>query len=139
MFYSAQAQVPSQGSSPTTVTRHRDYKWKNIGARIREARAKAGLTQKQVSELLGVSSHAVWCWEAGMMKPNSDHLVELAYRFAVSTDWILGADVVEAELLKEPDVSFRDAVGGLPIEDLEEIQEFIKYVRHRRRRKKQDG
>ena len=114
----------------------RDYKWKDIGARIREARTRAALTQKQVSELLGVSTHAVWCWEAGMMKPNSEHLVELAYRCSVSTDWILGKDVVETELLEESDVSFRDAVDGLPIEDLEEIQEFIRYVRHRRQRKK---
>ena len=41
------------------------YRWKSIGSRIKEARLKVGLTQKQVSELLGVSSHAVWCWSRG--------------------------------------------------------------------------
>lgn len=117
----------------------RGYKWKEIGARIREARTRAGLTQKQVSELVGVSAHAVWCWEAGMTKPNSQHIVELAHICEVSTDWILGRAVVEAELLEEAEVSFRNAVDGLPLEDVEEIQEFIRYVRQRRRRKRRGG
>ncbi len=115
------------------------YKWKEIGARIREARTRAGLTQKRVAELLGVSNHSVWCWEAGKMKPNADHLLELAYLFEVSTESLFGMDVVEAELLSETDISFRDAVAGLPTEDLEEIQEFIRFVRERRRRKKRGG
>ena len=111
------------------------YKWKDIGSRIKEARTRVGLTQKQMSELIGVSSHAVWCWESGKMKPSHKNLLELAYRCEVSTDWILGRDVLEAELLKEADVSFRNAISGLPIEDVESIQEFIRFVRERRRRK----
>lgn len=115
------------------------YRWKDIGARIREARTRAGLTQKKVAELLGVSNHSVWCWEAGKMKPNADHLLELAYLFEVSTESLFGMDVVEAELLEETDISFRDAVAGLPSEDLEEIQEFIRFVKERRQRKKRGG
>ena len=113
----------------------RGYKWKNIGSRIKEARTKVGLTQKQVAQFAGVSPHAVWCWEAGKMKPSHEHLLELAYRCEVSTDWILGRDVVEAELLKEADVSFRNAISGLPMEDLDSIMEFIRFVRERRRRR----
>ena len=113
----------------------RGYKWKNIGSRIKEARIKVGLTQGQLSKLVGVSPHAVWCWEAGKMKPSHEHLLELAYRCEVSTDWILGRDVVEAELLKEADVSFRNAISGLPMEDLDSIMEFIRFVRERRRRR----
>ena len=112
----------------------RGYKWKNIGSRINEARTKAGFTQRQLSELLGVSSQTVWCWEAGRMKPTHERLLELAYQCQVTTDWLLGRDVVEAEVLKETEASFRDAVAGLPLEDLESIQEFIRFVRERRRR-----
>ena len=115
------------------------YKWKDIGARIREARTKAGLTQKQVAGLVGVSNHSVWCWEAGKMKPNADHLIELAYLFEVSTESLFGMNVVEAELLNEADVSFRGSIAGLPLEDLEEIQDFIRFVRERRRKKKRGG
>ncbi len=60
------------------------------------------------------------------MKPNPEHLVDLAYRCSVSTDWLLGRDVVAAELLEEADRSCRNAVAGLPIEDLDEIHEFIR-------------
>ena len=121
------------------MTQDPRYPWRNIGARIKDARLKAGLTQKQVAELVGVSDHAVWSWEAGKMKPTPEHLLELAYRCETSTDWLLGRDVVEAEILREADVSFRNAIGGLPMEDLETIMNFIRFVREQRRRKERDG
>ena len=71
----------------------RGYKWQESGARIREARMRVGLTQREVSELLGVSAHTVWCWEAGKTKPSGEHLVDLASRCEVSTDWLLGTGV----------------------------------------------
>ena len=113
----------------------RDYRWRASGARIREARTKVGLTQKEVSELLGVSAHSVWCWEAGKTKPSGEHLVDLASRCEVSTDWLLGRDVVEADVLEHVEASFHSAVAGLPLEDLEAIQDFIEFVREQRRRK----
>ncbi len=115
------------------------YRWKSIGARIKEARLKVGLTQKQVSELVGVSPHAVWSWESGKMKPTPEHLLELAYQCETSTDWLLGRDVVEAEILKEADVSFRNAIEGLPMEDIESIMNFIRFVREQRRRTERNG
>ena len=117
------------------MTEDRGYRWKSIGARIKEARLNVGLTQRQVSELVGVSPHAVWSWEAAKMKPTPEHLLELAYQCETSTDWLLGRDVVEAEILKEADVSFRNAIEGLPMEDLESIMEFIRFVRGQRRRR----
>jgi len=120
------------------MTEDRGYPWRNIGARIKEARVKVGLTQRRLSELVGVSPHAVWSWEAGKMKPTPEHLLELAYRCETSTDWLLGRDVVEAEILKETDASFRNAIQGLPMEDLESIMEFIRFVREQRRRKERE-
>ena len=120
------------------MTEDRGYPWRNIGARIKEARARMGLTQRQLSEMVGVSPHAVWSWEAGKMKPTPEHLLEVAYRCETSTDWLLGRDVVEAEILKEVDVSFRNAIEGLPMEDLESIMEFIRFVRGQRRRKERE-
>ena len=121
------------------MTEGRGQRWEAIGARIREARLKVGLTQRQVSEALGVSSHAVWSWEAGKMKPTPEHLLELAYQCETSTDWLLGRDVVETEILKEADVSFRNAIEGLPMEDIESIMNFIRFVREQRRRMEKDG
>jgi len=117
----------------------RERQWKNIGERIREARTKLGLTQAQLASQVGVSSQTVWSWEAGRVKPTHEHLEELAFRCQVSTAWLLGRDVLEAELLKEASVSFYDAVDGLPLEDIEAIQNFINFVRQERRRKAEAG
>ena len=114
----------------------RGYRWRDIGTRIREARTKVGLTQERVGELVGVKGHTVWCWEAGRMKPNHEHLVELAFHCETSIDRLLGRDVVESELFQETEASFRDAVTGLPGEDVEAIRDFIRFVRERRRRKR---
>ena len=109
------------------------YRWKSIGGRIREARVKMGLTQRQLGELLEVTPHTVWYWESGKSKPTHEHLVELAYRCEVSTDWLLGRDGVEAKLREETNASFSDAIAGLPKEDLNAIFAFIEFVRERRR------
>ena len=117
----------------------REYQWKNIGDRIKEARNKLGLTQAQLARQVGVNSQTVWAWEAGRVKPTHEHLEELAFRCQVSTAWILGRDVLEAELLKEASVSFYDTVEGLPLEDIETIQNFISFVRQERRRRTEAG
>jgi transcriptional regulator with XRE-family HTH domain len=117
----------------------RERQWKNIGDRIKEARNKLGLTQAQLGLQVGVSSQTVWAWESGRVKPTHEHLEELAFRCQVSTAWLLGRDVLEAELLKEASVSFHDAVEGLPLEDVETIQNFINFVRQERRRRTEAG
>ena len=117
----------------------REYPWKNIGDRIREARTKLGLTQAQLARQVGVSSQTVWSWEAGRVRPKHEHLEELAFRCEVSTAWILGRDVLEADLLREAHVSFHDAIAGLPLEDIESIHNFIRFVRQERRRRTEGG
>ncbi|MDE0476371.1 MAG: helix-turn-helix transcriptional regulator [Gammaproteobacteria bacterium] len=116
------------------MIRDRGYRWSDLGARMREARKRVGLTQRQLSELVGVASHTVWAWEAGRMKPQHEHLVEVAFHCETSTERLLGQPVEEAELLKAAEVSFHDALAGLPPEDIESIRKFIKFVRAERRR-----
>ncbi len=118
------------------MTDDRGYRWKELGARIREARKQVGLTQQRLGELVGVRSHTVWCWEAGRMKPNHENLVELSFHCATSVAEIEGRDVVEAELLKETELYFRDAVSGLPLEDVESIRNYIRFVKAERRRRR---
>ena len=66
-----------------------------------------------------------------MMKSHTDHLFDRAQPCQFDTDRLLGRNVVEAELLQEAAVSFKNAMAGLPIEDLDEIPEFIGCVRER--------
>ena len=116
------------------MTKARGYKWQNIGARIREARKKVGADPGPGEQAGRSQPPRRLVLGGGEDKASHEHLLELAYRCEVSTDWILGRDVVEAELLKEADVSFSNAISGLPTEDVESIMEFIRFVRERRRR-----
>ncbi len=117
------------------MPRDRGRRWKELGARIRDARKQVSLTQLELAELIGVSSHSVWAWEAGRMKPQHEHLVEVAFHCETSPEQLLGQAVVETESLQAAEVAFRDAVVGLPPEDIESIHKFIKFVRaeHRER------
>ena len=117
------------------MTDDRGYRWKELGARIRKARMGVGLTQKQLSELVGVASNTVWAWEAGRMKPSHDHFVEIAFHCGTGVRELEGRAVVISELRREAAVSFRDAVDDLPDEDVASIQEFIDFVRRRRHRR----
>ena len=58
------------------IPESRGYRWKNVGARIKEARLKAGFTQSELAQLLEVDPHTVWYWESGRMKPSADNLVQ---------------------------------------------------------------
>ena len=121
------------------MTDDREYRWTELGARIREARSGAGLTQKQLAGLVGVAPNTVWAWEAGRMKPVHEHLVEVAFHCGTGVRELEGRDVVISELRKAAEVSFRDAVEGLPDEDIESIQEFIRFVRSQRHKRGRDG
>ena len=50
-----------------------------IGDNIRAFRKERRLTQKQLSERLGVSSSLVSNWEKGINKPAADILADLCY------------------------------------------------------------
>lgn len=115
------------------------YRHRELGARIREARARAGLTQKRLGELVGVRPHTVWCWEAGRMKPERANLLEIASHCATSVADLEGRDHAEAELLREAEAEFRNAVRGLPAEDVASIRNYIRFVRSERRRRTRVG
>ena len=117
------------------VTAGSGYRHRELGARIREARTQAGLTQKRLGELVGVRPHTVWCWEAGRMRPGRANLLEIASRCATSVAELEGRDQAEAELLQEAEAEFRNAVRGLPAEDIASIRNYIRFVRSERRRR----
>jgi len=58
-----------------------------IGARIRAARHRRGLSQKQVGDALGINDRHVQAWEAGRRNPGPKHLAKLAD--------VLGLDVLD--------------------------------------------
>ena len=61
----------------------------DIAERLQKLRKKAGYSQEQVAEMLGLSRQAVSKWESGQGKPEIDNVVKLTEIYGVSADYIL--------------------------------------------------
>lgn len=57
--------------------------------RIALARKRAGLSQEQLGERLGVSRQAVSKWESGQSNPDLSYVAAMCRLFGVSSDWLL--------------------------------------------------
>lgn len=65
-----------------------------IGNNIKTYRKNKGITQEELSELLKITPQAISKWESGASFPDISMLVPLAQVLGVSTDMILGYDVM---------------------------------------------
>lgn len=64
-----------------------------LSEKIAALRRRAGLSQEQLGERLGVSRQAVSRWEAGGAAPELDKIVQLSRLFGVTTDALLLEEV----------------------------------------------
>lgn len=65
---------------------------KKIGRLIRELRKEKGLTQEQLSEVLGVTNRSVSRWENGVNMPDFDLVITLARYFDVDMEELLNGE-----------------------------------------------
>ena len=86
-----------------------------LSTRIRTARTRAGMSQGELAEALGVSRSAVGNWESakGRVSPTSERLSELALATGVSYEWLAtgrgtplapidGIPAADAEFVDDP-------------------------------------
>ena len=59
---------------------------KNLAGRLKELRIQNKLTQKQVSELLGISPSIISGYETGERTPSAEILLTLSSLYKCSTD-----------------------------------------------------
>ena len=64
----------------------------DFGNRLKELRQRAGMTQKQLAEKLGVTSSVVSYYELSERNPAPDVVVKLASIFHVTADYLLGIE-----------------------------------------------
>lgn len=74
--------------------------------KIQCARRRAGLSQEQLAEQLGISRQAVSKWETGEAMPDATKLAPLASALGVSIDWLLSED--EPQFASEPEEDWAD-------------------------------
>lgn len=102
-----------------------------IGARVRAARLKAGLSQTALAERVGVSQPAVAAWETGAYDPRRVVIARLADSLSVSPDWLArgrrspmerdkhaAAVYLRRPLVHTPVISMADAVRLAGDEDI---------------------
>ncbi|MBE6618121.1 MAG: helix-turn-helix domain-containing protein [Ruminococcaceae bacterium] len=69
-----------------------------LSNKIIYCRKRAGLSQEELSEVIGVSRQAISKWETGEATPEVGKLLLLSKTFGVTTDWLLSED----EPVEEP-------------------------------------
>ena len=75
----------------------------HLGELIAELRQDKGLTQKELGDILCVSSGAISNYENGVHLPDVDKVIALAHYFHVTTDYLLGrtSSNLPVELLQQ--------------------------------------
>lgn len=69
-----------------------------LGENIKSLRKSRKLTQEQLAEAMGVTSGAVYKWEAQLSAPDIDIIILLAEYFEVSVDVLLGYEIQSSKL-----------------------------------------
>ena len=81
--------MTSQTKQPDKAGRITEEIKMTFGEKLKEARKKSGLSQEELSVLIGVSRAAVAKWESDKGMPDIENLKTLAKLLDVSTDYLL--------------------------------------------------
>lgn len=90
----------------------------DLGDKIRNLRTSKNMTQKELSDRLGVSKSIISSYESGARYPSFDVLIKLARVFHVSTDYLLGLE--KKRVLDVSDLT------NTEIEAIEKLIEFFR-------------
>jgi len=109
-----------------TTGRTRDLP--GLGARLREAREAAGLTQEQVAKLLGVPRPAISEMESETRRVSAGELKQLSGYYKVSMQWLTGEPVHGDEKIK---MAARK-LSALRDEDVDTVMRIVDSFRRER-------
>lgn len=91
-----------------------------VADRIKALREEKGITQTELSKLLGITRSSVNAWEMGISVPSTQYIVELANIFKVSTDYLLCVDN-----------SATISVAGLTEKDIQLVHAMISHLKEK--------
>lgn len=67
-----------------------------VGQRLKSVRRQAGLTQRDLADLIGCHRNNIFRWELGQCRPSMDALIELAEALPnMDLHWLLTGDAAE--------------------------------------------
>lgn len=88
-----------------------------LSEKIQYCRKKAGLTQEELADRLGVSRQAVSKWEIGETTPELGNFRAMAEIFHVSTDWLLNEEWASEEQSEQNRTPFDQSKGKTSLPD----------------------
>lgn len=100
-----------------------------FGEKLREAREAKKLSQSDLAERTGLQPSAISHFETGRRSPSFDNLKRLADALQVSTDYLLGREVVSGSPLHES--LFRNASKIRSQEALESLNKVAEQLAER--------
>ena len=95
-----------------------------LANKITELRKKAGWSQEELADKLGVSRQAVSKWEGAQSVPDLERIIAMSHLFGVSTDYLL-----KDELEGETPAPAEEADHALRRVSMEEAGEYLRLVR----------
>ena len=93
-----------------------------IGERLGELRKDAGLSQKELADMVSISVHTIGSYEQGKSDPDDETKVKFARIFNVSLDYLLGATDLQIPLTGTEYVALP---SGFPAESVARLHEYI--------------
>ncbi len=98
---------------------------KMLKDKLKELRKKRGITQTDFAKAFNISVGTIGNWETGNREPDYEMLAKIADFFHVSTDYLLGIEVMAPPKRSVSDLPWINVLGrvaaGIPIEAIEEI------------------
>lgn len=89
----------------------------NLGERFKKYRKKAGLTQKEAAQVIGINSYQLGNYETNRSEPSITILKKMSNVYGVSIDTLVGNNALPEEI-----------VGIKEKDNLEQIiKEFVQY------------
>ena len=96
--------------------------------RLKELRNNKGLSQAAIAERFGITQQAYANYERGTRQPDYDTLKKLADYFNVTTDYLLGRDILPKNTAKKKKGIKIPVLGrvqaGIPVDAIEEIIDY---------------
>ncbi len=89
--------------------------------KLKELRAKAGFSQRQVAKHVGVSASLISSYETGERTPSTENLLALSYLYRCSADFLLGRTAISQQHLLNTE--------GLRPKQVQLLRELIETMR----------
>lgn len=100
-----------------------------LGRRLKEQRLQKNITQEELGKKVGVLKQAVWKWEKGINKPNSEMLLKICEALHCTTDYLVGkANTPEGVIYEHTDKDLGLVTMEYPAEYKLTQEEYLLFI-----------